>query len=74
MQVTQQIYVAEEWVRNAHDEVTAEVQSRLEAKKAVGAFKQEKVGLFEKLKEAIQARDSAEAGLKTTKRQAEDMR
>ena len=30
--------------------------------------------MSEKVKEAIQARNSAEAGLKTTKRQAEDMR
>ena len=74
MQVTQQIYVAEEWVRNARDEVTAEVQSRLEVEKAVEVFKQEKVGLSEKLKKAIQARDSVEAGLKTTERQAKDMR
>ena len=73
MQVTQQIYVAEEWVKNARDKVTAEVQSRLEAEKVVGSLKQEKAGLSEKLKEAIQARDSAEASLKTTERQAEDM-
>jgi len=32
------------------------------------------VGLSEKLKEAIQACQSAEAGLKTTERQAEDIR
>ena len=68
MQVTQQIYVAEEWVKNTRDKVTVEVQSRLEVEKAVGSLKQEKAGLFEKLKEAIQARNSAEAGLKTTKR------
>lgn len=60
--------MAEERVRNARDDVNAEVQSRLEAEKAIGAFKQEKVGLSEKLKEAIQARDSAEVGLKTTER------
>ena len=74
MLVTQQIYVAEEWVKNARDEVTAEVQSRLKAEKAVGALKQEKAGLSEKLKEAIQAHDSVVAGLKTTERQAKDMR
>ena len=74
MQVTQQIYVAEEWVGNARDEVSAKVQSRLEAKKAVGALRQEKESLSEKVKEALQAHDSAEASLKTTERQVEDMR
>ena len=74
MLVTHQIYIAKEWVRNARDEVNAEVQSHLEAEKAFGALKQEKASLYEKLKKAIQARDSAEAGLKTTERQAEDMR
>jgi len=41
MQVTQQIYVAEEWVRNARDKVKDEAHSRLEAEKALGAVKQE---------------------------------
>ena len=74
MQVTQQIYMAKEWVRNAREKVNAEVQSRLAAEKVVGALKQEKEGLSEKVKKAIQARDSAVVGLKTTERQAEDMR
>jgi len=56
MQVTQQVYVAEEWVRNARDEVRAEANSQIEIEKALGALKQEQAGLFEKLKEAIQAR------------------
>ena len=74
MQVTQQIYMAKEWVRNAREKVNAEVQSRLATEKVVGALKQEKEGLSEKVKKAIQARDSAVVGLKTTERQAEDMR
>ena len=41
MQVTQQIYVAKEWIRNAHDEVKAKAHSCLEAEKALGAIKQE---------------------------------
>ena len=73
MQVTQQIYVAEEWVRNAREEVNAEVQSRLESEKVVGVFRQENESLSEKVKETIQTRDNAEAGLKTTERQAEDI-
>ena len=76
MQVTQQVYVAEEWVRNARKEVRAKANSnsRLETEKAFGALKQEQAGLSKKLKEAIQARQSAEASLKTTERQAENMR
>ena len=73
IQVTQQIYVAEEWVRNACDEVKVEAHSHLKAKKALGAIKQEHAKLSEKLKEAIQARQSAKAGLKTMERQTEDM-
>ena len=74
MKVTQQIYVAEEWVKNSWEEVNAEVQSHLVAKKAVGVLKLEKESLSEKVKEAIKAWDSAEAGLKITTRQAEDIR
>ena len=74
MQVTQQIFVAKEWVKNSREEVNAEVQSRLTAEKTVGALKLEKERLSEKIKELIKAQDSAEAGLKTTMRQAKDMR
>ena len=72
MQITQQVFIVEEWVRNAHDEVHAEAHSRANAKKALKAPKQEKVELSEKLKEANQACLSAEAGLKTTEKQVED--
>ena len=41
MQLTQQVYVAKEWVRNAHDEVKAEAHSRFEVEKALGALKEE---------------------------------
>ena len=74
MQVTQQIYVAEEWVKNSREEINAEVQSRLAAEKAAGVLKQEKDSLADKVKEAIQAWDSAVAGLKTTEKQAKDRR
>ena len=50
------------------------VQSRLIAEKTVRALKLEKESLNEKVKKAIQARDSTEAGLKTTTRQAKDKR
>ena len=53
--------------------MNAEVQSCLTVEKVVRALRQEKEGLSEKVKEAIQARDSAMAGLKTLERQAKDM-
>ena len=72
MQLTQKVYVAEEWVWNACDEVKAKAHSRIEVKKALGAFKEEHAQMSEKLKEADKARLSVEAGLKTTERQMED--
>ena len=66
MQVTQQVYVAEEWFKNSSEEVNAEVQSRLVAEKVARALRQEKESLANRVKEAIQAQDSAVAGLKTT--------
>ena len=74
MQVTQQIFVAKEWVKNSREELNADVQSRLTVEKAAGALKLEKERLNKEIKEAFKARDSAEAGLKTTTKQAEDMR
>ena len=64
--------MAEEWVRNAHDEIKAEAHSRFEVEKAFGALKDEHAQLSEKLKEVDKACLSAEAGLKTTERQMED--
>ena len=74
MQVTQQVFVAEEWAKNSREEVNAKVQSRLAMEKAASALKLEKKRLSEKIKEVIKARDNVKAGLKTTTRQAEDMR
>ena len=74
MQVAQQIFVAEEWVRNARKEANTVDLTRADVEKSLGALKQEHVELFEKLKEADQACRSAEAGLKTVERQAEDQR
>ena len=73
MQVTQQIYVAEEWVKNSHEEINAEIQSRFAAEKAAGVLKLEKDSLADKFEEATQAKDNALAGLKTTEKQVEDM-
>ena len=65
-QVTQQIFVAEEWAKKSREDLNTEVQSRLAAEKATGVLRLEKDRLNKKIKEALKARDSAEAGLKTT--------
>ena len=69
MQVTQQIYVAKEWVRNAHDEVKVEVHSRFEVEKALGALKEEHKKLGNKLTVAERERSSALASLKNVEAQ-----
>ena len=72
MQITQQVFVAEEWVRDARKEANVEALSYADVEKSLGALKQEQAELHEKLKEANKARLSAEVGLKIAKRQAED--
>ena len=74
MQITQQVFVAKEWVRDARKKVNVEALSRVDVEKSLGALKQEQVELHKKLKEANKARLNAEVGLKTVKRQAEDQR
>ena len=73
-QITQQVFVVEEWYRDARKRADAEALSRAEIKKTLGAIKQEQYELTEKLKEAQSARLSTEAGLKTAEKQAEDQR
>ena len=65
MQVTQQVYVADEWVRNTHNKFEAESQSRCEVEKAHKTLKEEKTQLVKKLKVSEHERLSAVARLKT---------
>ena len=74
MQVIQQIFVAEEWAKKAREDLNTEVQSRLAVEKATGVLRLEKDHLGKEIKEALKACDSVEAGLKTTTKQAEDLR
>ena len=69
-----QIFVAEEWAKKAREGLHTEVQSRIAAKKETGALRLEKDHLNKEVKDALKARDNAEAGLKTTTQQAEEMR
>ena len=73
-QITQQVFVAEEWVHDARNEANAEALSHADVEKSLGPLKQEQAELSEKLKVIDQARLSVEAGLKTVERQAEDQR
>jgi len=72
MQVTQQVYVAEEWARNAHDEVKAEDHSRFGVEKTFRALREEHKKLGKKLTVAKRERSSALASLKNAETQAED--
>ena len=66
--------MAKEWYRNARKWADVEALTHADVKKLLGVAKQEQFELSEKLKMADQARSSAEAGLKTAERQAEDQR
>ena len=66
--------MAEEWVRNARDEVNAEAHSRVNVERALRALKEEHAELTKKLREVESAHMSAEAGLKTAEAQAKDQR
>ena len=72
MQVTQQVYVAENWVRSANNKLDIKTQNRHDVEKALGVANHEKMQLAEKLKAVESTRQSAEAGLKNDEVQAED--
>ena len=65
--------MAEEWVKNACGETRVALDARAEAKVEIGALKEKQAKMAEQLKEAVRARNSAEAGLKTTERQFEEV-
>ena len=66
--------MAKEWAKKSWEDLNTEVQSCLVVEKATDALRLEKDRLNKEIKEALKARDSVEAGLKTTTKQAEDMR
>ena len=51
MQVTQQVYVAEDWVRSTTNSLNTEVQNQHDVEKALGVANHEKIQLAKKLKE-----------------------
>ena len=72
MQVTQQVYMAEDWVRSANNKLDVETQNQHDVEKALGVANHEKTQLAKKLKTVESA--STEAGLKNAESQAEDHR
>ena len=66
--------MAEDLVKDARSEARAAFDARSEVKVELGALKENQSKLAEQLKEAVRAKDSSEAGLKTTEKQAEDLR
>ena len=65
--------MAEEWVKNARSEARVAFDAWFEVEVELGALKENHSKLAEQLTEAVRARDSAEAGLKTTEKQFEDI-
>ena len=66
--------MADEWVKNSRIETRSALDARDTAKAQLGALKDKQAQLAEQVKQALRDKDSAEAGLKTTKKQAEDLR
>ena len=61
-------------MKNARGETRVALDARAEMETELGALKEKHAKMAEQLKEAIRARDSAEASLETTERQFEEVR
>ncbi|XP_050264240.1 stress response protein NST1-like [Quercus robur] len=72
--VTQQIYVAEEWTKQAREDVHREAQSRATVERAASDLKRDLDRQDHELREVKKANASAEAGLKTAEKQTEELR
>ena len=66
--------MVEEWVKNSREETRAAYDARDTVEAQLGALKDKQAQMVEEVKQALKAKASAEAGLKTTERQAEDLR
>ena len=62
--------MAEDWIKGARSEarVAFDARSKVEVEVELGALKENHSKMAKQLKEAVRARDSAEAGLKTSKK------
>ena len=60
-------------MKNARGETRVALDAQVEVEVELGALKEKHTKMAEQLKEAVRARDSAEAGSKTTERQFEEV-
>ena len=65
--------MAKDWVKGARSEAMAAFDARSEIEVELGALKENHSKLTKQLKEAVRARDSAKAGLKTIEKQVKDL-
>ena len=72
VQITQEVFRVEEWVKKAQNDAKNEVHLCVEAEKSFGIAKQECKELASKLTTEERERRSAEAGLKNAQDQVED--
>ena len=61
-------------MKNARGEARAALDARSEVEVELGTLKENHAKMAKQLKESVRARDSAEAGLRTTEKQFGDMR
>ena len=66
--------MAKEWVKNSRSETRLALDAQAKVELQLGALKEKQAKMAEQMKEALRARDSAEAGLKTTEKQFEEIR
>ena len=66
--------MVENWVNDAHNEARVTFDARFEVEVELGSLKEKQSKLAEQMKEAVRARDSAKASLKTIEKQFEDIR
>nr|XP_023914566.1 uncharacterized protein LOC112026115 [Quercus suber] len=73
-EITQQVYVAEEWNKKSYLEAQAAALSRSEVEKSLGNLREDYSLLSEQLKDMTNQKNSLDAGLKSTEKQAEEQR
>ena len=66
--------MAEKWVKNSREETRAAHDAREAAEAHLNALKDKQSQMADQVKKALQDKASAEAGLKTTEKQAESLR
>ena len=66
--------MAEEWVKNTCNETRVALDAQDVAQSQLNALKEKQAQMTEQVKDALRQRDNAEAGLKTTEKQVEDIR